>query len=264
MNLLLLLLAPALAGDTTHEVELSGGGDWLARTDQMFSPLPHDGLAPTVGLGWSPRGRRDASVLRLSVTMGDISSGPAWTFTRDRESRETFPSAITLADLQYAYGRRIDGDRWTLHVGATSANHFENLVNAMAILGVESYFGVFELGPWVDWRLQVADGQALELEAWSPVLGWVARNPYAMHSGEHIWNTRDNKPVNIIFRYLGDGSLQTVDTYRAVHLRAGYSLAVSDVVTLFARGRADGFHHTTPWPLTEWQLGLDLGLRGTF
>lgn len=263
MTLTTLLLVPALAAGTTHEVELSAGASFVTRTDHMFSPLPHDGVAPTVDLGWSPRAERGAHVVRISFTQANLSSGPSWSFTWDGETRETFPSPASLADLQYGVGRRIDTGRWTLHVGGTSANHFENLVNGFAILGAESYFGVFELGPWVDARLAVNERHTVELEAWTPLLGWVARNPYPMHNAEHIWNTRSPNPLLTVARYLGDGQLQTLNSYQAVHLRAGYSVAASDTITLFARGRADGFHDTVPSPLAEWQLGLDLGLRGT-
>jgi hypothetical protein len=262
--LMLMLLQTAVAGETTHEVEISGSAAFVTRTDWMFSPLPHDGIAPSASLGWSPRGEKDVNLLRLSFTPARIASGPSHDFTWDGEDRETFASAATLVDLQYAYGRRIDGEGWTMHVGGTSANHLENQVNAFALMGIESYFGAFELGPWADLRVQVAERHALEFEAWTPLISWVARNPYSLHSGEHIWNTRDPNPVVTIGRYLGDGQLQTINTYQAIHLRAGYSVALSRTFTAFTRLRADGFHHSDPWPLAEWQLGLDLGLRGTF
>ncbi|MCB9697072.1 MAG: hypothetical protein H6738_09865 [Alphaproteobacteria bacterium] len=258
------IAALAHADSTTHEFEAAAGADLVTRTDWMFSPLPHDGIAPSVDLGWSPRGRRDANVVRLSFTPANIASGPSWSFTWDGETRETFPSSATMVDLQYAYGRRIDAGAWTVHVGATSANHFENVVDAFAINAVETYFGVFELAPRVEARWKLSDRHTIELEGWTPLLAWVARNPYPMHNGEHIWNTRDNQPVFIIFRYIGDGRLQTLDTYQAVHLRTGYALRLSNRFTALARVRVDGFHDKVPWPLAEWQAGLDLGLRGTF
>ena len=59
------------------------------------------------------------------------------------------------------------------------------------------------------------------------------------------------------------GTLQTLNAYQAGHVRGTYSVGVSDHLALFARGRVDALHNSRPWSLTEWQAGLDLGIRGT-
>lgn len=254
----------ALAGDTVHEVELRGGIHELVRADRMLSAVPHHGAAPSFDLSWSPRGPRMAHLVELSFTPTTLASGKPWSWRDDGERRETGRDAAVLVDLQYAIGARIDAGEWTLHVGGTVANQFENLATNYGFLGMESYLGVLGAGPWVDLRRGLGERHTLELQAYSPVVSWVARNPYAVHSGQHVYNTRDNKPLNIIPRYLADGSVQTLNHIQAIHLRAGYAFDLSDTFALVARGRVDGFHLSVPHPMVEWRLGMNLGIRGRF
>lgn len=264
VTLTLLATGPARAGDTTHELDLRGGINEIVRADRMVAAIQHQGASPTFDLSWSPRAARAAHVVEVSFTPGQISPGPSWSFTRDGERLETGKDAAPLADLRYAVGRRVDAGDWTFHLGGTSANHFENITTNYGFYGMETYLGVLGLGPWLDLRRGLAERHGAELEAWAPLAAWIARNPYAGHSGQHIYNTRDNKPLLIIPRFLADGTPQTLNHYQSVHLRLGYTFALGETVALVARSRVDGLHLAVPHPLVEWQFGLDLGLRGRF
>ncbi len=260
----LLAASLALAGDTVHEVALRGGVNEIVRADRMITGTQHQGASPTFDVAWSPRGPRLAHGLEVSFTPGQMSSGPPFDWSVDGEEHQTGNDAAALADLQYALGRRIQAGKWTIHLGGTVASHFENITTNYGFLGMETYLGVFELGPWLDLRRELGKRQTLELQAWAPIASWVARNPYPAHNGQHIYNTRDNQPLRIIPRFIADGSPQTWNHYQAIHVRVGYAFDLNDTFAVVVRGRADGLHLSVPHPLVEWQLGMNLGIRGSF
>ncbi len=264
MFALTFLAAVAHAGQTTHEVELLGGAQHLIRNDKQISALPHTGTSPTFDLRWSPRAPRGAHVVAISFTPATTQSVEDWSFHSDGETLRSGPDGITMVDLQYAYGRKFEGNGWTVHLGGTLATHFEDVATDYGFLGLKTYLGVIGVGPWADLRVSVRDRHTFEAQAWTPVASWVSRNPYAVHDGDYIFRTRNPNVPLTIGRLLADGKPQAPNHYQAVHLRAGYAYGLFSHFDLVARARLDGLHLTRPQPLLEWQLGLDLGLRGSF
>jgi len=262
--MLTLLLALAASAGTTHELEMAAGAGGLFKTDRLMSPLPYSGAMPSVDLGWSPRGDRDTNKVVLSLAIGGLRSGPAYDFQWDERTVTTDATAVTAVELQYAYGRQIHGGAWTLDLGGTVANHVEDLGWAYGFTGPSAYLGIFEAAPWAWWRFEPGKRHALELEGWLPLFAWIARNPWAVHDDDYIWNNRDNNALLTIGRYIGDGSMRTWNDYQAAHGRVTYRLNLNDTWALVARARVDWFHFTEPDAIEQWNVGLGLGARGRF
>lgn len=259
-----LLMAALSSAGTMHEIELTGGASALVRDDRMVGAIPHSGLAPGGALSWTPRGDRDANRIRLGFQPATLRGTEDFTYTWDGEKKSSGPDAVSIAELQYAYGRRLDGTGFTLHLGGTVAGHIEDVSTNYAFMGVKTYLGVFELGPWADLRIPVGQRHAFEVEGWIPVANYVARNRYGVHDDAYIDDTRDLKTLPIIGRLLASGSPYTLNAYQAAHLRAGFTLGLSDTFAVVTRARLDAVHLTISHPMVEWQAGLDLGIRGRF
>ncbi|MCB9678270.1 MAG: hypothetical protein H6737_24425 [Alphaproteobacteria bacterium] len=260
---MLFLALTALAG-TSSEVDLSVGARAMSRTDLHLSPKRYTGVLPHVGLGWDRHGAHGVHAVDLGLSLGSFRSQPDFTFSRDGEDVTTGASATTMVDLQYALGHRFDGPSWSLYVGATNANHIEDLSYGYGFLGLKAYFGAFELGPWVEWRKPVGEHHTFEASAWVPVAAWISRNPYPVHNGEYIWNTRDNKPLKIIPRFIGDGSLRTVDVYQAGHLRARWRFDFAKHWSVALGGTVDVLRCSEPRTVVETLAGLDARISGRF
>lgn len=248
----------------THDVEAALGATYYSRTDLVLSPRAYHGVLPRLGLGYRHRGARTMHTVEASLSKGSFRDQPDFDFTFEGSDRTSGPSVVTMVDLRYAVGHRFDLGAFSLHVGATNANHIEDLVQVYGWMGVSNYLGAFELGPWVDGSVSAGERHTFGFEAWTPALAWMGRNPYPVHSGQHIYNTRKNNPVSSIVNYIGDGSLRTVNTYQAGHLRLRWTYAFGRHFALSTRVRLDALHYAEPRSVVETQAGLDLALQGRF
>lgn len=247
-----------------HNVSLGAGATYLSRTDAQLSALPHKGVLPRVGLGYQARGDKGVHVVDIALITGSLRSQPDFGFTWDGEDRTSGPDALTMVTMRYAVGKRIDAGPLQLNLGATNANELMNATYNYVMVGMDNYLGVFELGPYADVQLALGERNRLGLEAWTPVMAWMARNPYAVHSGQHIYNTRSNNPVKIIPQYLADGSFRTVNTYQAAHLRGSWRFDMTKRFAVSTQLRFDFLHYSKPSQLIETQTGLDVALLGRF
>lgn len=265
MTLISMLAGLALAGSTIHELEVSPTLAAVVRTDRLISPRAYTGVAPGAALAWNIRGPSAVNHFDLSVAIGDFRSGPDFDYQwSDGTENRTEASPATLVDIQYAHGRRLRGKGWTLHVGATSSNHVEDITHVIGFLGLKTYLGLFEFGPWAEARVDLHRRHALELEVWSPVITWVSRNDHSVHDGDYIWHNRDNNTVSTIVRYIGDGSVQSVNHYQAAHVRLGWTAQLNDRFSLLLHSRVDALHYSEPRSLVQLQFGAQAGLRGSF
>jgi hypothetical protein len=261
---MLLLALTLLASAADHELDAKAGATVVHRTDLVASPLPYTGVLPTITVGWAARGKNDVHRVAIAAALGSIQSGPAWDFRDRGDKHSAVPSPVTFADFRYAYGRRISGDGWRLNLGGTFHSDVEHMVYPYAVSGVSMYMGVFTVGPWADLRVDLADRHTLTLEAWTPVVAWVGRNPYGVHDAEYIWDNRAGTDMDAIVNYIGGGHLETVDRHQALHLRTSWSGQITDHFGFVGGIRADVLHLTHPRPTLEYRLGADLGVKGVF
>jgi len=257
--------APGVTAEAgSHDVDLVGGVAPVVRTDHLLSPLRYSGAMPAFGVLWTGEGERASNRVGLDLVLGGLRSGPDWTYTRDGETIEAGPTGTTLVDLRYAHGRRVVDGAWTVQVGGTFVTHLEQHYYPYGFTGVSNYLGTLTLSPWAEASVDLGKRQHFAVEAWVPLLAWVARSPYAVHDDEYLWHNRDTNPVFIAARYIGAGSLASPLSYQSGHLRATWSLDVSDHLAVLVAGRLDALHLTDPSPLTELQFGTNAGLRGSF
>lgn len=250
-----------------HDVDLVGGVAPIVRTDLLLSPLRYTGVMPAVGLMWTGTGERASTRVALDLALGGMRSGPDWTWIRDDgsgETVETGPTGSTLVDLRVAHGRRVLDRAWTLEVGGSFTTHLEQHYYPYGFTGVANYLGTLSLSPWVEAGFEPGKRHHVSVEAWLPVLTWVARSPYAVHDDEYLWHTRDTNPLAVASRFIGAGEMSTPLSYQSVHLRTTWSIDLSEHLGLLVAGRLDAVHLTDPSPLAELQLGVNAGLRGSF
>ncbi|MCO4744934.1 MAG: hypothetical protein KC912_09095 [Proteobacteria bacterium] len=264
MTALLLLLLSPLASAADHELDLTVGVDHIQRQDELMSPRTYRGTGPAIAIGWTARGDRLTHKLNLGVELAKIRSQQAWEYTRDGDTRSTHPTNVTFADLQYAVGGQLGGERWSLDLGGTVAGHFEALPWDYGHYGGSGYVGAFEFAPWANLRLQLAKGHSLDVEGWTPAVTWLSRSPYALHDGEYIWHNRDANVPLVILRYIGDGRVVSPVRYAAGHLRLRYAIDLHPRWALLVSTRLDAYHAASPRPATQLQLGASAGLRGRF
>lgn len=262
--LLLAILAPLSAHAGTHQVDLTGGVAPVVRTDLLLSPQRYTGAMPSVGLLWRADNERATHLAGFDLALGGLSSGPEWTFTMDGEPAVAGPTGSTLVDLRTAHGWSVVDSTWTVHVGGSFAGHLEQHYYPYGFSGVSTYLGVFTLAPWADASVDLSRRQHLAIDGWVPVLAWVARSPYSVHDDEYLWANRDTNVPAIIARYIAAGGLASPLSYQSGHLRATWSLDLSDHLAVLVAGRLDAVHLTEPFPMTELQLGATAGLRGSF
>lgn len=262
--LLLTLTATPAAHAATHELDLGVGMAQLVRTDLLLSPRRYTGTLPAVGLRWRGRFEHTSHRVGIDLALGDLRSGPAWTYLSEGQPTEILPTDTTVVDLRSAHGWAVVDATWRVDVGGTVTGHLEQQYSVYAFLPVSNYLGVFTLAPWASAGVDLSQRQHLEVEGWVPVLAWIARSPYSVHDDEYLWHNRDTNAVAIIARYIGAGEPASFGTYQSAHLRTTWSLDLSRHLAVAVAGRVDAVHLVRPQPLFELQLGLSAGLRGSF
>lgn len=248
----------------TNQFDLTGGVAPTSRTDRLLSPLQYTGNLPSIQLGWSLRQPHALQSVSLGLQLGQLSSGMEYTYLQDGERREASPSPITVLDIRYAYGRRVGSGKWDIRVGATQYTHLEQFDWVFGFNGHGTYAGALELAPWVDARVSPGQRHHVELEAWVPLLTWVARSPYAIHDDQYLWHNRDTNPAAILVRYIGAGKLRTPMDYQAVHARGSWAIDLNQHFAVLVAAQLDLFSIPDPRPLAELQLTATAGVRGSF
>lgn len=248
----------------SHGVDLAWSSTVRARHDQLMSPLVHSGVSVTGGaLAYRWRGQRHALATGLELDHVPARSGPAYEHKLDDgTSGKTFPSSWFTARIPTGWGVDLArSDALDLVVGGLFDARIEVLSWSYGVTWTTGYSGAFLLGPWLDARWRPRQRWTLEAGATAPLLGWMARSPYALNDDEYIRANRTHSPFVAFGALMADGRPSWLAGHQALRARAAAAYALTDVTGLLMGYRLEVWHDADPLPVLAVGHALDLGLR---
>lgn len=256
-TLLLLIVVPVHLfgqeqGKATNLFQLQYGLNFLSRQDQLFSPMVyHDLSFQNIAALYA-----NESMLRWHTAEVFYSGYEArwhddYSYLTGTEEKEqtTSPTFITLVGVRYSYLKKIKvTEQGSWSVGGISDNQINAVDNVYGAFGTFGYLGQFSLSPMVRKQL-ISDRHELMVSAFIPLISWVSRSPYALNDDEYMKNNADHNGFKTVFRYIGDGNLQTINRLQKLNLDAEYGYRLSDRWQLGGVYRLEFLRSSKPKPL---------------
>lgn len=221
---------------------LTTGYHHIARQDLVFSPMVQRGSAfPNVGLAYTYVGERMRHAVRLNYDGYDAGITEPYDFVDlvDGSAETTSRSNYTLVDLSYELLVPLpDSGATIVRVGGGVYGQLGSLNQGYAYpsFGYTLFFG---LGPAVRVEHTLDERTTLHGGFSIPLVGWVARSPYALNDDEFIEDQRSHRTLPTLAAFIGGGRVASFGSFRRALLELGAERRLS----------------------THWSLGLRYGLE---
>lgn len=263
MLVLLALSTKMSSAEEPHSLEVAWTTSYRARQDDLLSPLVHEGVAPFGGLfAYRWRGPRAGVLAGLEIDSVPAKSGPTFEYPTDDGTAETFPSSWATVRIPVGWGKGVvQTEALDVVLGGLFDARIEILSWSYGVTYTTGYSGTFTLGPWIDARWRPAERWTLEGSLTLPLVGWLARSPYALNDDEYIKANRTHNPLVAFGAYFADGGPTWVGEDQAVRARAGAAFALAGRTSLLAAYRFEMLHFSDPLPAVAYGNALDLGVR---
>lgn len=215
----------------SNKVSLQYGLHQVSRQDQLFSPMIYRDVSfQNIAALYANENSRRWHTAEIFYSGYEARWHDDYTYLTGSEEKEqtTAPTFITIVGVRYSYLKKIKvTEQGSWSVGGISDNQINAVDNVYGAFGTFGYLGQFSLSPMV--RKQFIEGKhEVFLDAFFPLLSWVSRSPYALNDDEYMKNNADHNGFKTVFRYIGDGNIQTLNRLQKLNLDAAYSYSLSD------------------------------------
>mgnify|MGYP003447009140 CR=1 FL=1 len=251
----------------SNKVSLQYGLHQLSRQDQLFSPMIyHDVSFQNIAALYANENSQRWHTAEIFYSGYEARWHDDYTDVTGAEEKvqTTAPTFITIVGVRYSYLKKIKvTEQGSWSVGGISDNQINAVDNVYGAFGTFGYLGQFSLSPMV--RKQFIEGKhEVLIDAFFPLLSWVSRSPYALNDDEYMKNNADHNGFKTVFRYIGDGNIQTVNRLQKFNLDAAYSYSLSDRWQLGGVYRMEFLRSSKPKPLIAVRNNFNLILSFEF
>lgn len=236
----------------SNKVSLQYGLHQLSRQDELFSPMIYQDVSfQNIAALYANENSRRWHTAEVFYSGYAARWHDDYTYLTGAEEKEqtTAPTFITVAGMRYSYLKKMKvTEQGSWSVGGISDNQINAVDNVYGAFSTFGYLGQFSLSPMV--RKQFIEGKhEVLVDAFIPILSWVSRSPYALNDDEFIKNNADHNGFKTVFRYIGDGNIQTINRLQKLNLDADYSYRLSDKWQLGVVYRMEFLRSAKPKPL---------------
>lgn len=242
------------------------GYQHYSRQDQLFSPLVYNGTAPlNLQLSYNVNTANSQQNAYLSFGMYNMSAHEAYDFTEDfdgPEERTLYPSSFQLIRLGYGYARKFGNDQKLVYsAGLRLDGQIEAMFFEMGFASVFGYTTTFALAPSISAEYYFNRKTSLSGQLAVPVLGFVARSPYALNDDDYIERQSSHNNLTTIVNLIGDSDLRSFGTYRQVDVGLHLQHQFTPNTALRLGWQARWYEITEPKRVLALQNGFNAGLQ---
>ncbi len=247
--------------ENKNSIRVEYGLHHLAKQDLIFSPFILRDISPiNIGIIYKHENR--------FLQLGEIyfkSFDPVYLETfeyysvPDSDTFETIKNDFTHVNINYVLGKEVRSTKkygWYLGVASENTIHAEYYF--AGYFSTFGYFASFGLSAWSQFEYRVNDKHQINVAAHFPLTAWVARSPYLANDDEFILNISSHSGIKTFFAYLGDGSLQTLNTLQQFDLKLNYQYVLNKRWDIGASYHFNFIHNSKPLNLLNYQNGLNI------
>lgn len=250
-----------------NKISLEYGINLISRQDLLFSPMVYqDASFRNISLLYDHVNETRWHHAELFYGGYDAQWHDDYTYLTgiEEDVQTTSPTFITLVGMRYSYLRKLQGGAGnTWSIGGISDNQIHAVDNVYGAFGTFGYLGQFSLSPMVRRQL-VYEKHEWIISGYVPVISWISRSPYALNDDEYIKNNADHNGFKTVFRYIGDGNIQTVNRFLKFNLDVDYSYHLSTAWSLGAAYRVEFLRSTRPKTLSDMRNNINLKISYQF
>jgi len=242
------------------------GYQHYSRQDQLFSPLVYNGSAPlNLQLSYDVSGTNSQQNAYLSFGMYNMSAHEAYDFTEefdDLEERTLYPSSFQMIRLGYGYARTFGNDQKLVYnAGLRLDGQIEAMFFEMGFASMFGYTTTFALAPSIGANYQINRKTSLSGQLSIPVLGFVARSPYALNDDDYIERQSSHNNLSTIVNLIGDSELRSFGTYRQVDVGLHLQHQLARNTALRLGWQARWYEITEPKRVLALHNGFNVGIQ---
>jgi hypothetical protein len=245
-------------------IGLSFGGQYVKRQDLVLSPAIYKGVAPlNIQLHYQSNKSRTIQEVSIHAGMFSLAANPSFSYIEPEEGKtvKTNPSRMLLIDACYTYLRRFSDEKpmnWA--IGGVFDNQ---IIGHFQEYGYGSAFGyttVSALSLAGQWQWALGKKGQLSVKAFTPLVSWVARSPYALNDDGFIENQQSHRSLKTIGYLIADGSWASPTAFQKFNCHIGFSHKISNRFSLVLSDDIEIVRAKQPRPLNSWRNQLSVGL----
>lgn len=217
--------------ESIHAVSVLYGLNQITRQDQLFSPMVYQDVSfRNITVRYVNENTNRCHTAEIFYAGYEAQWHETYTYLTgtDNEVQSTSPTFITLVGARYSFLKKMHVTKqgsWAF--GGITDNQINAVDNVYGAFGTFGYLGQFSVSPMVR-RQFVRERHELLLSAFFPIISWISRSPYALNDDEYIKNNADHNGFKTVFRYIGDGNIQTINNFQKINFHAAYSYRLSE------------------------------------
>lgn len=242
------------------------GYQHYSRQDQLFSPLVYNGTAPlNLKLTYNVNGKVTHQQAYLSFGMYNMQAHESYDFTEEFDqlkARTLYPSSFQMIRLGYGYERKFgNGKKLQARAGLRLDGQIEAMFFEMGFASIFGYTTSFSLAPSIGLNYKLTEKTTLSGQLAVPVIGLVARSPYALNDDDYIERQSSHNNLTTIVQLIGDSELRSFGTYRQVDvgLHVQHQIARNTAISLGWQAR--WYEITEPKRVLALQNGFHAGVH---
>lgn len=251
---------------TQRTLGITYGYQHYSRQDQLFSPLVYNGTAPlNLQLSYHVNAANSQQNAYLSFGMYNMSAHDAYDFTEDFDEfkeRTLYPSSFQMIRLGYGYARKFGKDQKLIYnAGLRLDGQIEAMFFEMGFASIFGYTTTFALAPSIGADYHFNRKTSLSGQLSVPVLGFVARSPYALNDDDYIERQSSHNNLSTIVNLIGDSELRSFGTYRQVDIGLHLQHQLARNTALRLGWQARWYEITEPKRVLALQNGFNAGVH---